>query len=163
LPFHDPFRLPAGASTQLQHNRFERLTIVQNQSEYDVWLMALVRDFQQCWRTRMGSDVPYGPAYKLPNLLLKCVAVRSEMPSTQRVRLIEWLHIPLDSYTIQALREWFKLPDGSRIPSSATMKFISNAELYQAFQSEIRRVAALAGVPPIAFDYLTWDAGHGKS
>jgi hypothetical protein len=136
------------------------LSIVSTRSEYDVWLTALVQDFQNCWQSRMGKEVPYGPAYKLPNLLLKCVALRPELPRSQRGQLVEWLHVPLDSYTIQALRGWLTLPDGGRIPSGATMKFIRDANLYESLQSEIKGISGLAHVPPIAFDYLAWDASH---
>jgi hypothetical protein len=138
------------------------LKTVSSRSDYEIWLTALVRDFQTCWRSRMGSEVPYGPAYKLPNLLLKCVAVRPEVPLIQQEQLVGWLHIPLDSYTIQALRDWLRLPGGGRIPSGATMQFVRNAQLYEAFQCEIKRIAQLANVPPIAFDYLAWDAGHRR-
>jgi hypothetical protein len=111
----------------------------------------------------MAVEVPYGPAYKLPNLLLKSVALRPEIPPSQQQRLVDWIHIPLDSYTIQGLRGWFRLPSGSAIPSGATMKFVRDANLYDSLQGEIKRIAKLADVPPIAFDYLAWNAGHRKT
>ena len=58
----------------------EKLKTVRSRADYCVWLTALVSDFQKYWRAHMGTDIPYGPAYKLPNLLLKCVAVRPELP-----------------------------------------------------------------------------------
>jgi hypothetical protein len=111
----------------------------------------------------MGTEMPYGPSYKLPNLLVKCVAMRPEIPAPQRQLLVKCIHIPLDSYTIQALRAWFTLPQGGRIPSGATMKFINDLRTYEAFQNEIRQIADIAGVPPITFDYLAWDAGHHQT
>jgi hypothetical protein len=141
----------------------ESLKVISSPRGYDVWLTELVVDFQKCWRSRMGVEVPYGPAYKLPNLLLKCVALRPEIPPLQRERLVQWLHVPLDSYTIQALRGWLKLPGGGLIPSGATMKFVRDEKLYDSLQREIKRIAELADVPPIAFDYLAWDASHEKT
>ena len=141
----------------------QTLSAISSDSDYDTWLTKLVGDFQSCWRSRMAVEVPYGPAYKLPNLLLKCVALRPEIPALQQQRLINWLHIPLDSYTIQGLRGWFRLPGGSAIPSGATMKFVRDAKLYDSLQGEIKQIAKLAGVPPIAFDYLAWNAGHRKT
>jgi hypothetical protein len=140
----------------------QTLCTIQGASDYDTWLTKLVEDFRSCWRSRMAVEVPYGPAYKLPNLLLKCVALRPEITALQQQRLVNWLHIPLDSYTIQALRGWFRLPSGSGIPSGATMKFVRDAKLYDSIQGEIKDIAKLADVPPIAFDYLAWNAGHRK-
>ena len=121
------------------------------------------RGFPKLLAIAHGREFQWSPLTNLPNLLLKCVALRPEIPALQQQRLVNWLHIPLDSYTVQGLRGWFRLPGGSAIPSGATMKFVRDANLYDSLQCEIKRIATLAGVPPIAFDYLAWNAGHRKT
>lgn len=53
----------------------------------------------------MGCDISFGPSLKLPNLLMKGVCVvPEEIPKPTYDRIVWFLHVPLDSYTIQAIR-----------------------------------------------------------
>jgi hypothetical protein len=48
---------------------------VRTQENYDQWLDKLVSDFSKYWKRKMKVSIPFGPSYKLPNLLMK-VSVR---------------------------------------------------------------------------------------
>jgi len=140
------------------------LLTVNSQSQYDEWLSSLVADFQRDWKEHMGSEIPFGPSFKLPNLLVKRLFVYREMPTDVFERIVWFLHVPLDSYTIRAVAncvESFPEPISIRkVPSTASMGFVKNEEMYSAFQSGMRKLASKAGVPPISLDCLAWDEGH---
>jgi hypothetical protein len=114
------------------------------------------------WRTKAGQELPYGPSLKLPNLVAKhlCVCAKADEADTRRIA--KFLHVPLDSYTIVALNNCISDMKAAapNIPTGATMGFISTAESYWEFQYRIRDLAAEAGVPPIAFDVVCWNAAH---
>ncbi|MBI4877329.1 MAG: hypothetical protein HY822_22105, partial [Acidobacteria bacterium] len=85
-------------------SRYSGLMAVNSQAEYDKWLKELAGSFRRRWKREMGSDIPFGPSLKLPNLLMKCACLWHEVPKSKSNRLIWYLHVPLDSYTIQAVR-----------------------------------------------------------
>jgi len=106
----------------------------------------------------MKKDMPFGPSYKLPNLVMKVVCKR--LGAADRQRIMFFLHVPLDSYTLSGIRKFTTLPNGGEIPKSATMKFIDNPAIYAFVQQQIRELASRADVPAIAYDHLAWDRGH---
>lgn len=137
---------------------FDRLTAVSTQQDYERWLNQLVCDFKGYWQRKMMCTIPFGPSYKLPNLLMKVVCQR--LSPADRNRIVLFLHVPLDSYTLSGIRNFITLPDGQPIPKTATMKFVDNHDVYSSLQNQIRELASRAGVPAIAYDYLAWDQWH---
>jgi hypothetical protein len=131
---------------------------VRTQENYDQWLDKLVSDFGKYWKRKMKVSIPFGPSYKLPNLLMKVVCQR--LSPTHRKRTVCFLHVPLDSYTLLGIRSCVILPNGRSIPNRATMRFVDSKEVYTAVQHYIKGLARRAGVPMIAYDYLAWDVGH---
>jgi hypothetical protein len=138
--------------------RFDRLKNVRTQDDYDVWLLDLVRDLRRYWKHRMNSSMTIGASYKLSNLLMKCVSKR--LPPSQRKRVTKYLHIALDNYTLVGIRNFVRLPDGRVISKTASMSSIKSESEYRVVQEAIRKLTKGAGVPPIAYDYLAWNAGH---
>jgi hypothetical protein len=141
------------------------LYAVKSQSEYDKWLSVLVKDFADHWNSKMGK-MEYGKYFKLVNLLVKRLCLYHDVKPAKFRRIARFLHIPLDSYTIVAIRNCvssFPHSDAiGRIPKTATMKFVKNQKMYDAFQAGIRRMAQEAHVPPIALDYLAWNPSETK-
>lgn len=137
---------------------FEELLNLLTQEDYDRWLDRYVSDFRTYWHKAMNADISFGPSYKLPNLLMKLVCQR--LPPADHSRVAWFLHVPLDSFTLVGIRKLVVLPHGRLIPRSATMRFIGSSEVYTCVRSQIRELAAKAGVPAIAYDYLAWDHGH---
>ncbi len=101
--------------------------------------------------------MPFGPSFKLPNLLVKRLCFYCGVRDLDFERVIPFLHVPLDSYTLQALA---KCCSELGIRSTATMSFIKDRHTYERFQSHIRKLAKEAKVPPITLDCLAWDEGH---
>jgi hypothetical protein len=114
------------------------------------------------WQKRMEAKLGYGRASKLLNLVFKGLACYSDIDDTFREKLIRWLHVPLDSYTIVGLKNLLSTPSIPSIPASATMKFVTNRDQYFDFQEYISFVAQKAKVPPIYYEILAWDSAHSK-
>ena len=134
------------------------LSRVQSQSEYDGWLLALVEDLRKYWKHEMRVPLPFGPSYKLPNLLMK--GLNERLQTAEFKGTTEFFHVALDSYTLAGVRNFIVLSDGRKIPKGASMGFIKTEADYQELQNGIRSLAARAGVHPIAYDYLAWDVRH---
>jgi hypothetical protein len=138
----------------------DRLKSIRSRSSYDEWINAFADDFRDYWEREMRKPISFGHSLKLPNLVVKGL-LASQLASESTV----WfLHVPLDSYTIQAVRNCLdksRLEIGT-IPSNASMGFVINQTIYDGLQGQIRSLAHEAGVPPIALDYLAWDAAHRR-
>jgi hypothetical protein len=140
----------------------DRLRSVKSQDAYDGWLDDLVVDFRAVWKRAMGGAISFGPSRKLPNLVTKTLIESPLLPDQIRERIVWYLHVPLDSYTIQAVTNCSDKSGDQigKIPKSATMRFVESQLIYDALQKRIRSLADEARVPPIALDYLAWNASH---
>jgi hypothetical protein len=151
------------ANKALNQETLEELWAVRSQREYDEWLSKLVKSFTRHWNSKMDK-VAYGPYCKLPNLLAKRLCLYREVKQEDFNRVVWFLHVPLDSYTIVAVKNCVELfPHAGaigKIPNTATMSFVKNKRMYDALQSGMRELACEAGVPPITLDFLAWDSGH---
>jgi hypothetical protein len=133
-----------------------------SKEKYDQWLEILIEDFARYWKQKMGRDnlILYGPKRKLTNLLMKRLVLWKEMACTRK-KLIQFLHVPLDSRLLLKIgnciyRQEYAQSIG-KIPITVTMNFIINKEMYESIQIVINRIAASAQVPSIYMDVLAWD------
>jgi len=131
----------------------ERVTHLQSPRDYDDWLQDFSSAFRRNWQKQMGTVLPYGPSRKLPDLLLKHFVRWSSLTNDQRGRLMTFLHVPLDSFTLVGIRNCIDDPE---IPADATMKFVAGLTMYNQVQDAIRAITDRAKVPAIYFDVLAW-------
>jgi hypothetical protein len=102
-----------GAYTALvKRGLLNELKTVRSQRGYDKWHRRLVKDLKECWKLEMGCEMPFGPSFKLPNLLVKAVCM--ELPDRQRNRVRGFLHVAWDSFTLLGLRNCVLLPNGKK-------------------------------------------------
>lgn len=141
---------------------WQKVLAVKTRTEYDAWLHGLTRDLRRHWKREMGYEISFGPSLKVVNLVMKGAINAPEIPKATYNRLVQFLHVPLDIFTIEAIRNCIDLDlekQIGRIPSSATMGFVKTPKIYDGLQEAIRRLAKKAKVPPIAFDFV-WDSAH---
>ncbi len=153
------------ALSALDNARLNSLRQVNSQPQYSGWLMELSDHFRSFWKDQMeGNEISYGPSLKLPNLLMRHVCLYKELSDVCSEKLRWYLEVPLDSYTIQAVANCVDSFAGKaaigKIPLTATMNFVRNRAMYEAFQDGIRQIAKKAGVPAIALDLAAWDDSH---
>ena len=139
-------------------NSRSRISRIQSQRAYDAFVDSATNSLRRHWKAMMRYDIGYGRAAKLINLVMKVLPIYDDyhLSSSQRKRLIGFLHVPLDSYTIQGLRNVAAF----HIPVNASMRFIDSRKTYVEFQKLIRRTARKARVPAICYDILAWDLSH---
>ncbi|MBN9519747.1 hypothetical protein J0H58_14695 [bacterium] len=86
-----------------------------------------------------------------------------EVPEEGRRRLIRFLHVPLDEFSLMAVRQCAasgQFGPPITIPSNPSMGWMASAEQYAQIESLIRQITGAAGVPPICLDLLAWDHAH---
>lgn len=154
---------PSIAFREWTTNRLEQtlpqlLTAIESHAYAD-YVHSMTLDLEEYWHQRTHSEIGYGRGAKLLNLVLKKLACYQALTADQRTRLINLLHVPLDSHTIVGLRN---IATQLHIPKSATMKFVTTQERYNQFQAEIAAIAAEAGIPAIYYDILAWDWAHPR-
>jgi len=158
--FHHMPIQPSVVFTEWALSEFRSKTIVNNllnvesQTEYDEWSDQFSQRLRKIWESKMGERMPYGPSRKLPDLLLKLFPLWSGLSSSQRKRIIGYLHVPLDSFTLIGISNCINDPE---IPETATMKFVVGKTMYYQIQQTIRNITDMAKVPSIFFDVLAWN------
>ena len=130
---------------------------IQTPQAYSTYVHDTSLAFCNYWQRATNSEIGYGRAAKLLNLVLKKLACLRLLSPKERQGLIELQHVPLDSYTIVGLRN---IAPELAIPKTATMRHIQTPQQYSQYQQRISLLAAHAGVPAIYYDILAWDIAH---
>lgn len=138
-------------------NTIGGLIDLESQTAYDEWLREFSCAFRRMWQERTGTLIPYGPSRKLPDLLLKHSVWWTGLHDAHRTRLMDFLHVPLDSFTLVGIRNCITDPE---IPPTARMNFVVGTTMYNQIQAAIRAVTDQAHVPAIYFDVLAWNMRH---
>jgi hypothetical protein len=157
----DTFRIWAKA--RLSFSAMFDFGAVQTQEEYDALIAAHLRSLHSQWQKVYQVDLGFGSGKKIINLLMNRVLCSSEINAADRARIIPFLHVPHDEYTLVAIRlaaASGKYGTGIAVGKKPSMKFVENEEQYNALQTMFRALAAEAGVAPICIDLLAWDEGH---
>lgn len=135
----------------------EGLKRITDHENYGYYVHESALDLCATWSTKMNAEIGYGRSTKLLNLVLKRLPCLKSMDNAFRYRIIQFQHVPLDSFTIVGLR---KLITNPQIPRNATMRFIESPSDYRIIQEYISDVAKEAIVPAIYYDILAWNMAH---
>lgn len=101
------------------------------------------------------SRMNVGVAMKIANLALKHLAFSEH---SKNPRLMSWLHVPWDSFTLKPLRPfWTGAP---AIPANPSQGFVTDLALYDRLHAAISDIAAEAGVDRITYEFWAWDRAH---
>jgi hypothetical protein len=152
------------ASSRLTFDLFIKLARVQSQAHYDRLTDDLAMELRDWWYSAGKKPLGVGPGRKLLNLLFKNTIRWSEIEASDRHGLIHLLHVPLDSFTLTAVRQIASTGEFGpvlNIPSKASIGFVTSLELYYRLQELMRKIASWAGVPAICIDLVAWNAAHG--
>lgn len=141
----------------------QRLAAVRRQDEFDDLVRKLSLSLRRRWNKEMSQQMKAGPSIKLPNLVLKHLAASQLVTMEASQVLAQLLHVPLDSYTLGAIRDVHNAGRyGVRyqVRRGAGMGSITTWTDYRLVQRTVFDVATEAGAPPIAFDILAWNRAH---
>jgi hypothetical protein len=152
------------AVSRLTRELFVRLARVQSQAHYDRLTDELAMDLRDRWYSEGKKPLGIGAGRKLLNVLFKNAIRWSEIEPSDRKRLIQLLHVPLDSFSLGSVRQIASTGEFGpvlNIPSRASTGFVTSLELYYRLQELMRNITAVANVPPICIDLVAWNAAHG--
>lgn len=134
-----------------------RIKTIQNKDEYQLLVDTAAIDLCNHWDSQMCYPLGYGRGAKLLNLALKWLACLNDFNPKQKHNLIRLQHVPLDSYTIRALKI---IAPELNIKSNETMTCIKTPERYRAFQNKIADITEEADTPAIYYDFVAWNLAH---
>jgi hypothetical protein len=146
------------ASSNLFHGAFAELTKIRSSREYRSWAFRLARDLDTEWLANLKYKLELPRALKLLNLLAKGLCVVSPLWPNQYKTIVQHLDIPLDQFSLRPLACIKSLDDFNL--RHASMGSIKSLKQYAKIQDTIRSLCDDARVPPIAYDFLTWDGAH---
>ena len=157
----DTFR--AWAKARLSFSAMFDFGAVASQEEYDALLEGHIRNLNQHWLKVYQVEMGMGLARKSLNMQMNRVLCSSEVKPDERSRVLPFLHVPHDEYTLSAIRNAAATGEyGAKIdiPKKPSIKFLTSDDNYAPLQAIFRKLAANAKVPPICIDLLAWQDGH---
>lgn len=143
----------------------ESMPAIVDQKGYSRHLEGHAAHLTRYWLAKGKRPLKFGPGRKLLDLLFKGIVRYAGISDADRARFIRFLHVPLDSFSLLAVRQCAASGDfGPRvaIPANAKMGFVTSAEQYNWLQQIMRRVSEAAGVTQICIDLVAWDQAHGR-
>ena len=148
------------ASTELIQGKFEELVRVRSQAQYHVWAIGMARSLAKEWQKKLRYSLDLARALKLINLLAKGLCIVSPLWPETYQKVVWHIEVPLDKYSLRPLSCVPELADIGIRWSVASMGSVKNLKTYCKIQESIFKVCKSAGVPPLAYDGLVWDAPH---
>ena len=147
-------------AVDMLNDKMADIKSVSTQADWDKLLNDIQIDLKSKWKVEGGNDMGYGRRMKLINLVMKHFIWYDDLTSLQRNRILEFLHVPLDSYTIAKIRIMYNstLPPGMPpAKKTSSMGFVTSKKIYDYMHNIIRSASSKAGTPPIYFDILAWN------
>ena len=132
------------AASRLTDGWFKQLAKTDSQSKYDHVIDELTNRPQQLLALGDKRALAFGRGRKLRNLLLKHILRWSEISTADRERLIGFLHVPLDEFSLIAVRKVAATGEfgfAVAIPSKPSMSFAKTPELYNQLQGVMQQIA----------------------
>lgn len=129
-----------------------------NRKDFLVLHGQLVKSFENYCK-KLGCRKPFvSETNKVVDLFIKALAFRVGHPcEQQREGLYKYSNIPLDKYSLTAIRELFY---GIVVSKNPSMGDVQHVDTYDFLQSQIFELTSSLGVPNLVFDFYAWDMNH---
>jgi hypothetical protein len=137
----------------------KNLLAIKNQEVFDRFALNLGESLVYDWGAKNDfggpSKMNIGVAMKIANLALKHFSFSCHNTNPD---IINWLHVPWDSYTLRQLQNiWQGQPV---IPTKPSQGFVKTLLMYNQLHKLITDITQEAGVPRIIFEIWAWDTAH---
>lgn len=118
----------------------------------------LVNSFENHCK-ELGCREPFiSETNKVVDLFTKALAFGTGHPcEQQREGLYKYANIPLDKYSLTAIRELFY---GIVVSKNPSMGDVQHVDTYDFLQSQIFELTSSIGVPNLVFDFYAWNMNH---
>jgi hypothetical protein len=136
---------------------YTRIVNINASEEYGGLHRELKNHLASYWRRKALVGLQGCYYYKLVDLLMKSFINYNGLTKWQEQRLLQLIHVPLDSYTLNAIRIlWNQTYPYPQIPNAPSMAFIgNNYNLYNQIQHFISN--HIGNNNPIQFDVAVWN------
>jgi hypothetical protein len=150
------------AARNLERGGLSELLAVRSNAQYRSWAVSLARSLSKEWQKHLRYELDLPRALKLVNLLAKGLCLVPPVWPDKLDVIVPSIEIPLDKYSLRPLACIPELGSLGINWNNASMGSIEDLKTYAKIQESIRAFCAEANVPPLAYDFLAWDAPHGK-
>jgi len=150
------------AARELYGGRLEELIAVRSNGQYRSWAVKMARNLGKEWQKRLRYELELPRALKLINLLAKGLCIVTPLWPDKFESIVWFVDVPLDKYSLQPLACLPELESLGINWNSASMGSIKDLKTYAKIQDSILAFCGETSVPPLAYDFLAWDAPHGK-
>ena len=138
------------------------LESAQSQQDYNSVVQDFAGQLAVAWRDTMNSKLPYGPATKMINLLIKTMFLTDQIELRS---LPQWYNVPFDSFTLVPLISIIdELLSGYSfgIPMNRymTMNYVICEEQYHHLQQAVRVLCVGTTRTPLDYELWAWDSQH---
>lgn len=133
-----------------------------SQNQYDRMIQRFAGQLAIVWKDQLQRKLPYGPATKMINLLVKTMFLNDKLLLPD---LPKWYNVPFDSFTLVPLVLIIDdlLPDHPyAVPMNKqmTMNYVIQEGQYRDLQQAIRTLCRGTGRSPLDYELWAWDSRH---
>ena len=130
--------------------------------EYDETIQQFALQLARYWEVNRGIKLPYGPATKMINLLVKLMHLNNDITLPT---LPHFSNVPFDSFTlvplINIIDELLQdRPYGIAMNQQMTMNYVTSQSLYAELQEAVRTLCARVHKTPLDYELWAWDRRH---
>lgn len=146
----------------IYHRLQSNIASCSSQQQYDRIIQSYSLRLASAWEANLHVKLPYGPATKMVNLLIKAMYLHGQIALRQLPR---WYNVPFDSFTLVPLIQIIDqlLPDRPfAIPMNhqMTMNYVLCEEQYRDLQNAVRKLCKGTGRTPLDYEIWAWDSRH---
>jgi len=129
-----------------------------NQNDFILLHEQLVRSFENHCKKFGCREPSFSEKNKVVDLFTKALASSVSHPcGHQREGLYKYANIPLDKYSLTAIRKLFY---GIIVCNNPSMGHVRDVDTYNFLQSQIFQLTSSMSVPNLVFDYYSWNMNH---
>ncbi len=128
------------------------LNHLKTEKDFESLHSKLCKDFKKYWEKEDLKEIEEYKIRKVIDLFFKAFVRWEGLELERRNFLLKNIHVPIDSWTLNLLREVDSNP--LNIKKDARMGFANTPGIYSKCQNEIKNVCK--DIPPIVFDFYAW-------
>lgn len=144
--------------TVTEANFLKKLNCINKYDEFLKVHKYLQGSLDRFWKREQGKSLTFSQRNKIIDLFIKFLS-KSEIEEFHSLNqiLLEFGHIPLDKFTLLAVKDCFY---GIVLAPNPSMGDIRETDTYDFIQNQIRELMIDAKLPNLFFDYYAWNLQH---
>ena len=137
--------------------KINKLTRPYTRKSFEDLHCKLVRSLELYCKRKANRPLTIAEKFKLVDLFIKAISRSNSITQQISEFLVQYGHIPLDKYSLNAIKELFY---GIVVCNEPRMGNIEDKETYTFIQSQIYLLTSKSKVPNLYFDFYAWEMKH---